>query len=700
MGDSRFAPFYARVEGSVDPAREIRALSDEGVVSALAWASKKRNPVLANVLATEALNRLRRATTVTTNLGEGVLGLDLAGRVSFLNPAAKAMLGWDVRELEGEKLHDLVHPGEDHALEDASELCEILASQTAPSGIVRGEDVFHRESGDEVPVAFTLTPIVRENVADGIVMILRDLTAEKATQATLARQRTLLESAVKSSIRGALETKKTKDRFRAILESTPDAMIITNTEGRINLVNARTEELFGRDREHLLGSALADLVPDHAQAEVPRSTPRESAGALVFGIHALGHKVPIEVRTRALDTPSGAIIVYVIRAASAEPHFWDRTDARRAQLTRLNATIPDAISIVDRDRRIEFANSAFAELTDRSQESLKGLAFSPGALTNARDAPAIDSDMTRLFDALERRELREGSCDFVIETEDGRARYYGLRARPLETRDGVVDGFAVDFKDATSERARIELARSENAELERRVSDRTRELALANQELEAFSYSVSHDLRAPLRAIEYLGGALREDCAAKLDGESTAYLDRIQDETRRLTQLITDLLNLSRITRGDVQRVDVDLAAIAREVVEELRASAPERDVEVVIPRTLPARGDPRLLRVVLANIIGNAWKFTATTPQAHIEFQAAPGGGTLHAYVVRDNGVGFSPAVAKAIFTPFERASDAHDFDGTGIGLATVQRIIARHGGRVWAEGSVGRGAALHFTL
>ena len=221
----------------------------------------------------------------------------------------------------------------------------------------------------------------------------------------------------------------------------------------------------------------------------------------------------------------------------------------------------------------------------------------------------------------------------------------------------------------------------------------------ANRELEAFSYSVAHDLRAPLRSIDGFSPALLEDCADKLDEEGKVYLGYVRESAQQMAQLIDDLLSLSRVTRAELRRSPIDLAAIARTVLAHLQRNQPDRTVELVIAEEMPAVGDPDLLRIVLENLLGNAWKFTGKCSRARIEFgQMAQAGGAV--YFVRDNGAGFDMAYADKLFGVFQRLHSASEFEGTGIGLSIVQRIIRRHGGRVWAEGEVGRGATFYFTL
>ena len=217
--------------------------------------------------------------------------------------------------------------------------------------------------------------------------------------------------------------------------------------------------------------------------------------------------------------------------------------------------------------------------------------------------------------------------------------------------------------------------------------------------MEAFAYSVSHDLRAPLRSIDGFSQALLEDCADELDTQGKDYLERVRAGCQHMGQLIDDLLNLSRLTRREMHREAVDLSELAERIATRLRQAQAERQVEFVVVNDLIVQGDRTLLQVVLENLLGNAWKFTGTHPRARIEFGVAEVEGQP-AYFVRDNGVGFDMAYADKLFGAFQRLHTVEEFPGTGIGLATVQRIVHRHGGRVWAEGAVEQGATFYFTL
>lgn len=258
-----------------------------------------------------------------------------------------------------------------------------------------------------------------------------------------------------------------------------------------------------------------------------------------------------------------------------------------------------------------------------------------------------------------------------------------------------VQGAFAAARDITDRKKSEERIKKLNEDLQQRAV----ELAAINEELEAFNYSVSHDLRTPLRSIDGFSQALLEDYTDKLDAQGKDYLQRVRAASQKMAQLIDDLLDLSRMTRTEMRRETVDLSALAQTIAAELKKREPMRQVEFIIAGRLMVKGDKRLLRVVLENLLGNAWKFTGKHPKAKIECGVTQVDGRS-AYFVRDNGAGFDMAYANKLFGAFQRLHAPSEFPGSGIGLATVQRIIHRHGGQVWAEGVVGQGATFYFTL
>ena len=313
-------------------------------------------------------------------------------------------------------------------------------------------------------------------------------------------------------------------------------------------------------------------------------------------------------------------------------------------------------------------------------------------LTRALVASQLVSRVSRRAIAVPLTELAALARRFSAEQD------YSVRARHAGTGElRMLTGAFNEMLDQIQARDRS--LQESRDQLEQRVRERTAALDASNQELEAFSYSVSHDLRSPLRSIDGFSQALLEDMEGRLDANAAGHLARIRAASQRMASLIDDLLSLSRITRTDLTMKRVDLSAMARAICEELAAAQPGRKVIVAVEDGLAAMADPRLTRQVLENLIGNAWKFTSKRSDARVEFGSVAGAdGPV--FVVRDNGAGFDPAYADRLFGVFQRLHAMTDFPGTGVGLAIVERIVKRHGGRVWAESAVGQGASFYFTL
>ncbi len=296
--------------------------------------------------------------------------------------------------------------------------------------------------------------------------------------------------------------------------------------------------------------------------------------------------------------------------------------------------------------------------------------------------------------------------EYRIITRDGGVVWIRDQVVLLRDSAGVPkfwQGFMIDI----TEQKRTEFAlryseaeiRELNADLERRVVERTAQLELANKELEAFSYSVSHDLRAPLRAIDGFSRIVLDEHASQLDGDAQKFLQRVRSESQHMGQLIDALLNLSRMSRADMHIETVDLSSLTHLILDELCQSQPQRQIEIVIVDGLHAQGDVRLLRIMFENLLGNALKFTSKREWSIIEFGVEKRG-SESVFFLRDNGAGFNMAYAEKLFGAFQRLHSGDEFEGTGIGLATVQRIVHRHGGRVWAESEVEKGSTFYFTF
>jgi len=352
-----------------------------------------------------------------------------------------------------------------------------------------------------------------------------------------------------------------------------------------------------------------------------------------------------------------------------------------------------AVLITDAQGRIEYVNPRFTELTGYS--STEALGRTPAFLKSGQEPPEF---YARLWATISSGETWKG--EFRNRKKDGGLFWEAATIAPIRDREGRIVSYVGIKEDITERRQAQQDLCQLNEELEARVRRRTARLEAANAELDAFSYSVSHDLRAPLRGIDGFSAALEEEFGAQLGPEAQHYLQRIRAGTLRMGQLIDDLLRLSRVSRGPLNRQRLDLGALARGLMAELRQQDPSRTLDFEPEEGLWAWGDPGLLRSVLENLLGNAWKYTGKQPAARIELCRADLGDGAAGFQVRDNGAGFDMAYAGKLFTAFQRLHGGHEFEGTGIGLALVRRIVGRHGGLVRAEGAVGQGASFSFSL
>jgi PAS domain S-box-containing protein len=492
--------------------------------------------------------------------------------------------------------------------------------------------------------------------------------------------------------------RRSEAKFRLAAESLPAAMVMVNELGQIVQVNAHTERLFGYSRDELLGQAVELLLPVRCRGGYPGfrecffagPEAREmGVGRNLFGQRKDGSEFPVEIGLNPLQTDDGSFVISAIV---------DITERKRAEerFRRVVESAPNAMVMIDQVGRIVLVNGQTEKLFGYPRNELLGQLVE--LLVPKRFHGPHPGHRTNFFAKPEIRSMGVGR-DLFGQRKDGSEFPVEIGLTPIETEEGLlVLSAIVDITERKLTEAQI---RRLNEDLEQRVRNRTVQLETANKELEAFSYSVSHDLRAPLRAIDGFSRILLQEYSTAMPAEAQDFLRDVRANTQQMGHLIDDLLSFSRVGRQSIKQQRVEPAGLVQRCLEELRDQQMDRRVEVHFGELAACWGDVALLKQVWMNLLSNALKYTARREVAIIGIGSHSGDSPgEQRYFVKDNGVGFDMRYAEKLFGVFQRLHPAEEYDGTGVGLAIVQRIILRHGGRVWAEAQPDKGATFHFTL
>jgi PAS domain S-box-containing protein len=646
----------------------------------------------------EAVSAAQEQDLALLDMGN-VLALDPDHRIRRWSEGCRRLYGFDAAEAEGRFADELLQTR--YAATEA-EARRVLSAQGHWEGEVRRR----RKDGGELVIAVLRAERHDEHGRPSAVLeVSNNVTDRKRAEDAL--------------LQAKLEWERTFD-------AVPDLIAILDDGQRIVRANRAMTQRLGAHADECVGKHCYEVVhgTDCAPAFCPHAESVADGQAHVAEMHENRLDGDFLVSVTPLVDGEGQRVgaVHVARDISKRKQAEEalrqshhelerRVQERTTELVRVNRELE--AEITERQR----AEAAVSEERQRLHDLLERLPVYVILLTPDHHVPFAnrffrerfgDSHGRRCFEYLFERAEPCETCETykVLKTgaphewewlgPDGRN--YQIFDYPFTDTDGSPRIMEMGI-DVTEQR-RLETAlRDLNEGLEQRVAARTAELATANRELEAFAYSVSHDLRAPLRAIDGFSQALLEDYGARLDAEGRSHLQRSRAASQRMGRLIDGLLSLSRTTRTEMRPTAVDLSALAHATAGELQKSEPARAVEFAIAPRLRVNADANLVRILLQNLLGNAWKFTHKHAEARIEVGAHEHAGET-VYFVRDDGAGFDMAYADKLFGAFQRLHAQTEFEGTGIGLATVQRIVHRHGGRVWAEGAVEKGATFYFTL
>lgn len=621
--------------------------------------------------AEEAMARL---AALVESSDDGLFGQDLNGIITSWNRGAEQIFGYRTDEIVGTPIMRLI-PAEAQAEER-----ELQRKIAANEQVGNFETVRHAKDGRQFPVSITVSPLKDgDGKVIGASKVVRDISERSQAEAALRAGEQRMRLATEATQVGIWEWNVLTNTIRW------DALMF-----RIYGI-APTPDGFVQYRDWS-GAVLPEELAE-SEAILQDTVRRAGQSTRDFRIRRRSDGECRDIRTVETVRKNAAGQTEWVVGTNLDITEKKLADDAAARLAAIVKSSVDAILGLDLSGIVTTWNAGAEKMYGYRAEEMLGQPVLRLVPPDHHDAE------TFILGRILRSESVE-PFDTVRVRKDGGGIDVSVTVSPIKDGAGKVIGASKVARDITERKRAAQALRDLNETLEERVRQRTVELVAANKELEAFSYSVAHDLRAPLRGIDGFSKAVLQDYGPKLDAEGQDYLRFVREGCQRMGLLIDELLKLSRMTRAALRREPVDLTEVARRIAGDLRRLAPERAVDFRIAEDLTTVGDPTLLEAALRNLLENAWKFTGQRAEALIEFGAREQPGGVPAYFVRDNGSGFDMRYADKLFGVFQRLHRQEEFAGTGVGLATVQRIFQRHGGRIWAEAEVDKGATFYFTL
>jgi PAS domain S-box-containing protein len=605
----------------------------------------------------QAEEALRYQAALLNFAHDAIIVRDAENKITFWNRGAEETYGWAQVEVVGRVTHDLLKTRFPKPLEEIYE-------EAGQTGEWNGELSHIRKDGQEIVVASRWA-------------LQRDIWGRHVATLEINRNVTDLK-----------KLEEARAQLAAIVEHADVAIYSKTLDGIILSWNQGAQKLYGYTSDEVVGKPVSILMPSGHEDEMPETLQKVREGEAVRDFEAVRMRKDGTLVTVSLTVSPVKDLSGTVTGASTIAH--DITERKQAEealresqqrFYMMANAIPQLAWIAQADGYIYWYNRRWYEYTGTTPEQMEGWGWQ-----SVHDPDMLQKVLERWKQSIATGEPFD--MEFPLRGADGTFHQFLTRVMPIKNAEGHIIQWFGTNTDVTK------LKQAEEA-----LQHRTEELTAANRDLESFSYSVSHDLRNPLNTINGFVGFLMEDYSERLDEEGRNYLCHIGNGVDKMKALIDDMLNLSRIGRQEMSRTDVDLSAIVRNYLQELKSTEPERRADFIIQDEVHVNADPRLIHLALENLLRNAWKFTSKKDVARIEFGTAVKDGQI-VYFIRDNGVGFDMQFAAKIFEPFKRVHAEREFGGTGVGLSIVQRVIGRHGGKIWAESEPDKGATFFFTL